>query len=85
MELTAQQILYIAIGALIVIVLAIVFARKVKATLNKDGFRISSEKAYKKDRVKVKKVDSSAVHVKNKDNQIVEVKDISDNSDIKIG
>jgi hypothetical protein len=84
MELSSEQVFYIIIGALIVITAGIVLSRKMKAKLTKDGLTINTEKGESKDRVKVSKVEASKVAVKNKDNQHVDIKDISNDSDIQV-
>jgi len=83
MQLDSQHLLYLGIGALLVIALATILTRRVRAKINKDGFDITTDKGVKQDKVNVKQVDTSSVDIKNREKQDIDVKGISD-SDIKI-
>jgi hypothetical protein len=81
MQLDSQVYLWIIIA--IIIIYALFRSDSVRARFGK--FSISADKAKKdKDTIAVEKIKQSKVAVENRDGQDVFVKDVSDNSDVKI-
>ncbi len=73
----------LGIGGLLVIGLAIYLAKRVTASLSKNGLEISTDKT-SRDSVVVKDVGKSEVEIKNRKGQNVHAENIKDDSKVKI-
>jgi hypothetical protein len=73
----------LGIGGLLVIGLAIYLAKRVTASLSKNGLEIATDKV-SRDSVTVKEIEKSKVDIKNRKGQNVHTESVKNDSDVKI-
>jgi hypothetical protein len=84
MSLDNETIYMIAGVIAIVVIVALLLAKKVGFKLNKDSLSLFADKNKDKDTVSTKGIKKSKVDIKNREGQDINVEDVSDDSDVKI-
>lgn len=83
MNLKNKNVYIIAGIIAVVVIVALWLTNRVEVTVNKSGVNLSSDKN-SKDKVAVEDINKSKVDIENRKNQDVDVKKVSDGSDVKI-
>lgn len=84
MENPDINLVIIATVIAVVVIVALLLAKRVGFSLTKGGVSLSADKNNDKDTVSVKKINKSSVEVENRKDQNVDVEDVSNSSNVKI-
>ena len=73
----------VTVIAIAVVLIVALFLTK-KVGFKWDKLSLSADKNPNKDKVSIKRISNSKVNIENREEQIIELEDVSENSDVKV-